>query len=62
MAPVGGGPSRAFLECAEEHGADPIATGTRGRIGVEQYLLGSTTARTVGRAEVPVLAVDAGGA
>ena len=56
-----GRPSRALLGYADEHGVDLIAMGTRGRTGIERYLLGSTTARTVRRSEVPVLAVDAGG-
>jgi len=55
-----GRPSKALLAYADEHGVDLIAMGTRGRTGVERYLLGSTTARTVRRAEVPVLAVDGG--
>jgi nucleotide-binding universal stress UspA family protein len=55
-----GRPSRALLAYADERDVDLIAMGTRGRTGIERYLLGSTTARTVRRAEVPVLAVDTG--
>jgi nucleotide-binding universal stress UspA family protein len=52
-----GSPSEVILAYADEHDADLIAMGTRGRTGLDRYLLGSTTERTVRRSDVPVLAV-----
>lgn len=54
-----GVPASALLEYAEEHGVDVIAMGTAGRTGLSRYLVGSTTARLIRHAEMPVLAVNA---
>jgi nucleotide-binding universal stress UspA family protein len=50
-------PDDAVIEYAEEHGCDLIVMGTHGRTGLERYLLGSVTERTVRRSTVPVLTV-----
>lgn len=55
-----GSPVETILACADEHGIDLIAMGTRGRSGLDRFLLGSTVGRTIRRSGVPVLAVDVG--
>ncbi|MFB6297993.1 MAG: universal stress protein, partial [Salinirussus sp.] len=55
-AVVRGKPSEEILEYADERGIDLIAMGTAGRTGLDRYLVGSTTARTIRRAEIPVVA------
>jgi len=55
-----GSPAEAILAYADEHDVDLIVMGTRGRTGLDRYLLGSTTGRTIRRADVPVVAVTAG--
>ncbi|WP_049890589.1 universal stress protein [Natrinema versiforme] len=52
-------PSTGLLEYADENDIELIAMGTHGRTGLERYLLGSTTERTVRHADVPVLTVGA---
>ena len=52
-----GRPARAILAYADETEADLIALGKKGRDGVAQVLLGSTTERVVHEASVPVLVV-----
>jgi nucleotide-binding universal stress UspA family protein len=56
-------PDDAIVTYAEEHNIDLIVIGTHGRTGLERYLLGSVTERTVRRSSVPVLTVrtDANG-
>lgn len=54
---IEGFPGSAILEYADEEGVDLIAMGTHGRTGVDRLLLGSTTERTIRRAEVPVMSV-----
>ena len=51
--------SKDLLKYAETNDVDLIAMGTAGRTGIERYLLGSTTAQMIRRAEVPVVAVNA---
>ncbi len=53
-----GSPAEVLLAYADEHDVDLIAMGTRGRTGLDRYLLGSTTERTIRRSDVPVLAVN----
>lgn len=53
-----GSPSETLLEYAGEFDVDLIAMGTAGRTGLDRYLLGSTTERTIRNADVPVLAVS----
>ncbi|MFC6939013.1 universal stress protein [Salinirubellus sp. GCM10025818] len=53
-----GSPAKTLLAYADEHDVDLIAMGTRGRTGLDRYLLGSTTERTIRRSDVPVLAVN----
>jgi nucleotide-binding universal stress UspA family protein len=55
-----GSPSRSLLAYADEQGIDLITMGTHGRSGLDRYLLGSTTERTIRHAEMPVLVVTAG--
>ncbi|ERG94509.1 universal stress protein [Haloquadratum walsbyi] len=50
-------PDDAIVTYAEEHDVDLIVMGTHGRTGLERYLLGSVTERTVRRSSVPVLTV-----
>ncbi|MEF8885278.1 MAG: universal stress protein [Haloarculaceae archaeon] len=52
-----GFPGSMILEYAGAEGVDLIAMGTHGRTGVDRLLLGSTTERTIRRAEVPVMSV-----
>jgi len=51
---------RSIREYAEEHGIDVIVMGTRGRTGVDRYLLGSVAEKAVRTAGVPVLTVPGG--
>lgn len=50
---------RSICEYAEDNGVDLIVMGTRGRTGVERYLLGSVAEKTVRTAGVPVMTVAA---
>ncbi|ERG92025.1 MAG: universal stress protein UspA related nucleotide-binding protein [Haloquadratum walsbyi J07HQW1] len=50
-------PDDSIVTYAEEHDIDLIVMGTHGRTGLERYLLGSVTERTVRRSSVPVLTV-----
>jgi nucleotide-binding universal stress UspA family protein len=50
-------PDDTVVEYADEHDCDLIVMGTHGRTGLERYLLGSVTERTVRRSTVPVLTV-----
>ena len=52
-----GDPYRGIGSYVEEHGIDLVVMGTRGRSGVERYLLGSVTEKTVRTSPVPVLTV-----
>jgi nucleotide-binding universal stress UspA family protein len=52
-----GVPYRAIQEYVADEGIDLISMGTHGRSGLERYLLGSVTERTVRSSEVPVLTV-----
>ena len=52
-----GVPDRDIVAYATEHGCDLIVMGTRGRTGLERYLLGSVAERTVRRSDVPVVTV-----
>lgn len=52
-----GTPSKGVLEYATNHDIDLIVMGTHGRTGLDRVLLGSTAARVIRRAELPVLAV-----
>jgi nucleotide-binding universal stress UspA family protein len=55
-----GSPAKVLLGYAAEHDVDLIAMGTAGRTGLDRYLVGSTTARTLRRADAAVLAINAG--
>ena len=52
-------PSRDVVAYATEHDCDLIVMGTRGRTGLERYLLGSVAERTVRHSDVPVVTVRA---
>ncbi|MFC6905501.1 universal stress protein [Halalkalicoccus tibetensis] len=54
-----GDPYRTILEYAGEN-ADLIVMGTRGRSGLDRYLLGSVTEKVVRTADVPVFTVRGG--
>lgn len=55
-----GSPAKVLLGYADDHDVDLIAMGTAGRTGLDRYLVGSTTARTLRRADAAVLAINAG--
>lgn len=48
---------RAIRSYLPAHDVDLVVMGTRGRTGVDRYLLGSVTEKTIRTADVPVLAV-----
>jgi len=52
-----GNPHRVVCDYAESTGVDVVVVPTRGRRGLERFLLGSTAERIVRRCEVPVLTV-----
>jgi len=52
-----GEPAAEICRYAEEHDADVIATGTRGRHGEHGFLLGSVAEEIVHQAPMPVLTV-----
>ncbi|MFC7018719.1 MULTISPECIES: universal stress protein [Haloarcula] len=52
-----GDPATEIVAYAEEHDADVVATGTRGRHGEHAFLLGSVAEQIVRRAPMPVLTV-----
>ena len=56
---AGSSPARVIRAYLADHDVDLVAMGTRGRTGVERYLLGSVAERTVRTAPVPVLTVPA---
>ena len=54
---VYGGPARAIVDYADEHGFDQIIVGSHGRDGVSRVLLGSVAEKVVRRSSVPVTVV-----
>ena len=56
-----GNPYRVVCDYAASAGVDVVVMPTRGRRGLERFLLGSTTERVVRRSEVPVLTVRPNG-
>jgi nucleotide-binding universal stress UspA family protein len=54
---VQGTPYRAIREYVDDEEIDLITMGTHGRTGLERYLIGSVTERTVRTSDVPVLTV-----
>jgi len=54
---VQGTPYRAIRQYVDDEGIDLITMGTHGRTGLERYLIGSVTERTVRTSDVPVLSV-----
>jgi len=54
---VGSSPARGIQSYVADHDIDLVTMGTRGRTGVERYLLGSVAERTVRTSPVPVLTV-----
>jgi nucleotide-binding universal stress UspA family protein len=50
-------PFRGISSYVDEHGVDLVVMGTRGHTGLERYLLGSVTEKTVRTSAVPVLTV-----
>ncbi|WP_123621431.1 universal stress protein [Halorubrum sp. CSM-61] len=55
-----GTPHETILEYADENDVGLVVMGTRGRTGVERYLLGSVTEKVVRLSDVPVVTVRAG--
>lgn len=54
-----GSPSNAILEHVAAAGCDAVVMATHGRTGLQRALVGSTTERTIRRADVPVVSVAA---
>lgn len=52
-----GTPYRGIRSYVDDHDIDLVAMGTHGRSGLERYLLGSVTEKTVRTSPVPVLTV-----
>lgn len=52
-----GNPYRAIRSYVDDHGVDLVVMGTHGRSGIERYLLGSVTEKTVRTSSVPVMTV-----
>jgi nucleotide-binding universal stress UspA family protein len=52
---------RSIRSYVEENDIDLVVMGTHGRQGIERFLLGSVTERTVRTSPVPVLTVRATG-
>lgn len=50
-------PYNKIIQKAENEGADMIVMSTHGRTGIEQFMLGSVTAKVVARASCPVLSI-----
>ena len=50
-------PYSRIVSKAEEENADLIVMSTHGRTGIEQFMLGSVTAKVVARASCPVLSI-----
>lgn len=55
---LSGIPPRAIVDYADDRAVDLIVMGTRGRTGLDRYLLGSVTERVVRLSDVPVLTVS----
>ncbi|WP_226013408.1 universal stress protein [Halomicrobium salinisoli] len=55
-----GVPYETIRSYVREHDVDLVVMGTRGRTGVERYLLGSVAEKTVRTSAVPVMTVHAG--
>ncbi|MFC7154046.1 universal stress protein [Halomarina halobia] len=56
-----GPPHGAILDAVDENDIDLVVMGTRGRSGLDRYLLGSVTEKTVRTCPVPVLTVRTAG-
>jgi len=54
-------PSQGIRSYVDDHDVDLVVMGTRGHTGVERYLLGSVTEKTVRTSSVPVLTVPTRG-
>lgn len=52
-----GNPYRAIRSYVDEQEIDLVVMGTHGRSGIERYLLGSVTEKTVRTLPVPVMTV-----
>lgn len=53
----GGDPSQVIPDYAEEYDVDIVVMGTRGKSGVERYVVRSVTESVLRSADVPVLAI-----
>ena len=54
-----GVPEKVIDEYADEYGVDLITMGTHGRSGIDRFLLGSVTERTIRESDTPVLTTPA---
>jgi nucleotide-binding universal stress UspA family protein len=54
---LSGHPSSVIVKFAKEHGVDLIVTGTLGKSGIEELLLGSVADKVIRTATCPVLVV-----
>ena len=52
---------RSIRDYVDEHDIDLVVMGTHGRQGIERFILGSVTERTVRLSDVPVLTVRGNG-
>lgn len=57
VAESGSSPADNIIELARREGVDLIITGSRGRTGIEKFLLGSVAAKVVSHAQCSVLVV-----
>jgi nucleotide-binding universal stress UspA family protein len=53
-----GHPDDEIINCADTVDADLVVMGPHGRSGIERRLLGSTTERTLRKADIPLLCVQ----
>ena len=56
-----GNPSQEILKSAREMEADLIVIGSRGRTGIEKFLLGSVAEKVVLQSPIPVLMIKGDG-
>jgi len=56
-----GNPSQELLKSAREMEADLIVIGSRGRTGIEKFLLGSVAEKVVLQSPIPVLMIKGEG-
>lgn len=50
-------PSKSIIEYIENNNIDIVVMGTRGRKGLEKYLIGNTTQKVMRKSNTPILSV-----